>query len=122
MFTDVTAPRRAWNSYTAESPAGNLVVDLLRTTRPESDVAIYHAGGTRATATMSAAQLARAIARALMRSVLPAARAAIETGELGAFDETHPRIVVPGGLPSTAGASRSWCIHLYGSIVRVIEG
>jgi hypothetical protein len=30
---------------------------------------------------------------------LPAARVAIETGELGAFDETHPRIVVPGELP-----------------------
>jgi 2',3'-cyclic-nucleotide 2'-phosphodiesterase (5'-nucleotidase family) len=192
---DVTAPRRVWNSYTAESPAGNLVVDLLRTTRPESDVAIYHAGGTRAslepgtitygavydllpfdstlaTATMSAARLAQAIAQALMRGVLPtvsgiravtscvagsphvslfradreippdeplsvvtseylavggalvfegmsqaftidvsrpmreeliralpAARVAIETGELGVSDQAHPRIVVPGGLP-----------------------
>jgi 5'-nucleotidase len=191
----LTASRRAWNSYTAESPAGNLVVDLLRATRPASDVAIYHAGGTRAslepgpitygamydllpfdsavaTATMSAGQLAQGIARALMRNVLPTvsgirvvascaggtphvslfradreippdeplsvvtseylafggalifegmsqaftidesqpmrdavigalpgARIAIETGELGAFDKTHPRVVLPGELP-----------------------
>jgi 2',3'-cyclic-nucleotide 2'-phosphodiesterase (5'-nucleotidase family) len=30
---------------------------------------------------------------------LPAVRVALETGELGAFDETHPRVVVPGELP-----------------------
>jgi 2',3'-cyclic-nucleotide 2'-phosphodiesterase (5'-nucleotidase family) len=191
----VTAPRPAWNSYTAESPAGNLIVDLLRATRPASDVAIYHAGGTRASlepgaitygamydllpfdsalamATISAGQLADGIARALVRNVLPtvsgirmvascaggtphvslfradreippdeplsvvtseylafggavifegmssaftidvsqpmrdaviralpAVRVALETGELGAFDETHPRVVVPGELP-----------------------
>ena len=35
---------------------------------------------------------------------LPEVRTAIETGELGAFDETHPRIVVPGGLPFRCGA------------------
>jgi 2',3'-cyclic-nucleotide 2'-phosphodiesterase (5'-nucleotidase family) len=196
----VAASRRVSNSYTAESPAGNLVVDLLRTARPESDVAIYHTGGTRAglepgtitygamydllpfdsalaTATIPAAQLAHAIAEALTRSVLPtvsgirvvascaggtphvslfradheispdellsvvtseylafggallfegmskaftvdvsqpmrdaviralpAARAAIESGELGGLDETHPRIVVPGGLPFHCGS------------------
>ena len=41
--------QRYWHSPREESPASNLVVDLLRAARPGSDLALYNASGTRAT-------------------------------------------------------------------------
>ncbi len=86
--------QRYWHSSREESPASNLVVDLLRAARPGSDLAIYNATGTRATlhpgpvtygdmyallpfdsvvatATLSARAVADAVARALTRGTVP---------------------------------------------------
>ena len=90
----VTLSRSYAYSSRVEAPADNLVVDLLRATTPGVDVAIYNGGGTRskldpgpltygavyelvpfdstlATARLTAGSLARAVARALTRNVLP---------------------------------------------------
>jgi 5'-nucleotidase len=92
LGVDVT--QRYWHSSREESPASNLVVDLLRAARPDSDLAIYNATGTRAvlqpgpvtygdmyallpfdsvvaTATLSARTLGESIARALTRGTVP---------------------------------------------------
>ncbi len=90
----VEAAHRYWHSTREESPASNLVVDLLRAAHPSADLAIYNATGTRAalppgpvtygamyallpfdsvvaTATLSARAIADSIARGLTRGTVP---------------------------------------------------
>ncbi len=90
----VAVAERYWHSSREESPASNLVVDLLRVARPGTDLAIYNATGTRATlqpgpvtygdvyamlpfdsvvatATLSGREIGDAIARGLSRGTVP---------------------------------------------------
>lgn len=90
----VDAPHAYPHSTRDESPASNLVVDLLRASHPGADVAIYNATGTRAglpagpityggvyallpfdsvvaTATLKASVLADAVLRAVTRGPVP---------------------------------------------------
>ncbi|MGI8672696.1 MAG: bifunctional metallophosphatase/5'-nucleotidase [Luteitalea sp.] len=90
----VTVTTRYWHSSREESPASNLVVDLLRAATPGADVAVYNASGTRAdlrpgpvtygdmyelvpfdsvtaTASLTAGTLADALARGLGRGTAP---------------------------------------------------
>ena len=90
----VEVAQRYWHSSREESPASNLVVDLLRAARPGADLAIYNAQGTRATlrpgpvtygdlyallpfdsvvatATLSARAVADSIVRGLTRGTVP---------------------------------------------------
>jgi 5'-nucleotidase len=83
-----------WHSPREESPASNLVVDLLRAARPGADLALYNASGTRATlrpgpvtygdiyallpfdsvvatASLEARVVAEALGRGLTRGTLP---------------------------------------------------
>ena len=124
----VAVAQRYWHSSREESPASNLVVDLLRAARPAADLAIYNATGTRATlqpgpltygdmyallpfdsvvatARLSAQAIADAIARGLSRGTVPIV-SGIEADVT--CDATTPRVVLSRhGVPLARDATLS---------------